>query len=248
MKKFTLTIMMIITMLLAACGNDDNNAEKKEGDQQQENAGEQQEGAPEQQEQATPEFEDDEFLDEKEPVVSVNGEEVQGDAYNRAYPLVKSVMFQSGQDVEDTEALQDETIQFLVEQELIMQEATEAGVEVTDEEVQTELDAMKEAGEEQFQTTLDQLHLSEEQYAEQLEFDLATAKYMENEFDMEVTDEEVEEMYDQMAEQAGDQEIGELNDETRAQLEGMIVQNKQREQYAEKVNELKESAEIEELI
>ncbi|GGP14953.1 SurA N-terminal domain-containing protein [Oceanobacillus neutriphilus] len=242
MKKLTLTIMMIITMLLAACGNDDNNTEKQEeGDQQQE-------GAPEQQEQATPEFEDDEFLDEEEPVVSVNGEEVQGAAYNRAYPLVKSVMFQSGQDVEDTEALQDETIKFLVEQELIMQEANEAGVEVTDDEVQAELDAMKEADEEQFQTTLDQLHLSEEQYAEQLKFDLATGKYMEEEFDVEVTDEEVEEMYDQMAEQSGDQEAGELNDETRAQLEGMIAQNKQREQYADKVNELRESAEIEELI
>ncbi|MCT1902778.1 SurA N-terminal domain-containing protein [Oceanobacillus sojae] len=242
MKKLSLTIMMIITMLLAACGNDDNNTEQKEeGDQQQE-------GTPEQQEQATPEFEDDEFLDEEEPVVSVNGEEVQGSAYNRAYPLVKSVMFQSGQDVEDTEALQDETIKFLVEQELIMQEANEAGVEVTDEEVQEELDAMKETDEEQFQTTLDQLHLSEEQYAEQLKFDLATGKYMEEEFDVEVTDEEVEEMYDQMAEQSGDQEAGELNDETRAQLEGMIAQNKQREQYAEKVNELRESAEIEELI
>lgn len=240
MKKLTLTMMMIITMLLAACGNDDNNTEQ-EGSSQQE-------GAAGQQEQATPEFEDDEFVDAEEPVAVVNGEEVQGSDYNRAYSLVKSIMFQSGQDVEDTEALQQETINFLVEQELIMQEANEAGVEVADEEVQAELDSIKETDEEQFQTMLEQLHLSEEQYAEQLKFDLATAQYMDEEFDVEVTDEEVEELYNQMAEQSGDQEIGELNEETRAQFEEMIVQNKQQEQYAEKVNELRESAEIEELI
>ena len=233
MKKLTLLIVMMITMFLAACGNDDDK------DNKQEEAAK----APE-----PLEFSDEEFKDEEEPVVVVNGEEVQGNAYNTAYSLVKSIMHQSGQDTKDTEALQQETINFLVEQELITQEAAEAGGKVDDKEVEEELNAVKETnGEEQFASTLKELNLTEEQFKQQLKYNITTVQYMEEAFETEVTDEEVQEMYDGLKEQAGDQEIQKL-DEIRDQVENMIVQQKQQEQYAEKVKELKESAEIEELV
>ncbi|GIO24548.1 SurA N-terminal domain-containing protein [Oceanobacillus sp. J11TS1] len=239
MKKLTLLIVMMITMFLAACGNDDkDNNEQEEGSQQEEAA-----QAPE-----PLEFSDKEFKDEDETVVVVNGEEIQGNAYNTAYSVVKSIMHQSGQDTKDTEALQQETINFLVEQELITKEAAEAGVKVDDNEVEKELNAVKETnGEEQFAKTLEDIHLTEEQFKQQLKYNITTVQYMEEAFETEVTDEEVQEMYDGLKEQAGDQEIQEL-DEIRDQIENMIVQQKQQEQYAAKVNELKESAEIEELV
>lgn len=226
-------------MFLAACGNDDkDNNEQEEGSQQEEAA-----QAPE-----PLEFSDKEFKDEDETVVVVNGEEIQGNAYNTAYSVVKSIMHQSGQDTKDTEALQQETINFLVEQELITKEAAEAGVKVDDNEVEKELNAVKETnGEEQFAKTLEDIHLTEEQFKQQLKYNITTVQYMEEAFETEVTDEEVQEMYDGLKEQAGDQEIQEL-DEIRDQIENMIVQQKQQEQYAAKVNELKESAEIEELV
>lgn len=247
MKKLSLTILMIITMLLAACGNDDNEGEQEgaEQGQEQQEQGEEQ-AAP--QEPDPVEFSDDEFLDKEEPVVVVNGEEVNGAAYNAAYSLVKSMSAQYGQDVSDLEAVQDQTIDYLVEQELIMQEAEDAGIEVSDEEVQEEVDAAKESGgEEGFQQSLEQLNLTEEQFAQQLRFDLATQQYMEEEVDTEVTDEEVQEMYDRLSAQMGDQEMQDL-DEIRDDVEQMVIQNKQQEAYTNKVDELKESAEIEEQI
>jgi len=94
---------------------------------------------------------------------------------------------------------------------------------------------------------LEQLNLTEEQFAQQLRFDLATQQYMEEEVDTEVTDEEVQEMYDQLSAQMGDQEMQDL-DEIRDDVEQMVIQNKQQEAYTNKVDELKESAEIEEQI
>ncbi|WP_080875420.1 SurA N-terminal domain-containing protein [Oceanobacillus timonensis] len=252
MKKLSLSILMIITMLLAACGSDDSENEQGEGDQGQEEAGQQQEGEGEgegdQQQPQQPEpveFSDDEFVEEDTPVVVVNGEELQGTDYNTAYSLVKTMMNQSGQDVSDQEALQDETINFLVEQELIMQEANDEGVEVTDEEVQEQMDTMKANGEDQFQASLDELNLSEDQFEQQLKYNLATTKYMDEAFDVDVTDEEVEEMYEQLQSQMGDQDMQDL-DEIRGQIEEMVAQNKQQEAYADKVDELTESADVEE--
>ncbi|MFD1415240.1 SurA N-terminal domain-containing protein [Oceanobacillus jeddahense] len=245
MKKLTLSIFMIITMLFAACSNDDNENENGEGEeqaQQQEDAAQQQPQEPE-----PVEFSDDEFVDSDEGVVVVNGEELQGDDYNTAYSLVKSMMHQAGQDVSDLEALQDETINFLVEQELVMQEANDEGVEVTDEEVQEEIDTLKANGEEQYQASLEQLNLNEEQFEQQLRYNLATVHYMEEAFDTEATDEEVEEMYDELSAQMGDQQMQDL-DEMRDQLEQMVEQNKQQEAYADKVDELRESADVEELL
>ncbi|WP_152656111.1 SurA N-terminal domain-containing protein [Oceanobacillus sp. CFH 90083] len=233
MKKLSLTILMILTMLLAACGNDDNGQE---------------EAAQQPQEPEPVEFSEDEFVDSDTSVVVVNGEELQGNDYNTAYSLVKSMMHQAGQDVTDLEALQDETISFLVEQELVMQEANDQGVEVTDEEVQEEMDALKEqGGEEQFQTSLEQLNLSEEQFAQQLRYNLATMHYMEKAFDIEVTEEEVQDMYDELSAQMEGQEMQDL-DEIRDQLEQMVEQNKQQEAYADKIDELRKSAEVEELL
>lgn len=244
MKKLTFLIIMMITMFLAACGNDDSDKEQEGAEQEAT-----EEGAAPGQEAAEPvEFSDDEFKDEEEPVLEVNGKEVQGNAYNTAYSIVKSSMHQSGQDTEDTEALQQQTIDFLTEQELMMQEAEDAGIEVDDKQVEEELNALKEQnGEDEFKKSLDELKLTEDQFKQQLKYNITTMQYMDEEFDTEVTDDEVQEMYDQLSEQAGDQEIQEL-DEIRDQLENMVLQNKQQQQYQEKVDELKDSAEIEELV
>lgn len=240
MKKLaTLLIIMAVTLFLAACGNDDDN-EKEEASQEQEQS--------QSEEQAPLEISEEELVDENEPVAVVNGEEVKGSAYNSAYSLVKSVMYQSGQDINDLDALKGQAMDFVVEQELVMQEADEAGINIEDEEVESEFNSYKESTEDgQFETMLEQLNIDEEQFKLQLKHDLTTLKYAEQEFDVEATEEEVQEMYDQLTEQAEDQEVQEL-DEIREQLEGMIVEDKRQQKYAERVDELKESAEIEELI
>ncbi|BAC12500.1 SurA N-terminal domain-containing protein [Oceanobacillus iheyensis] len=242
MKKWTLLIILSLTMFLVACSDDEEasneQANQDENQEQQDQQGQQQEPL---------EITDEEVVDKKESVVVVNGTEVNGTTYNAAYSLVKSMMHQSGQDTSDLEALKDQTVDFLVEQELMLQEANNAGIEVTDKELEEELKAYKEsANEGQFTTMLEQLNMTEENFKHQLRYDLTTMEYVEQEFEVEVTDKEVEELYNQMTEQSeGEaQELSEVEDQIRAQIE----QQKQQQQYAQKVEELKESAEIDKKI
>ncbi|MBT2652864.1 MULTISPECIES: SurA N-terminal domain-containing protein [Oceanobacillus] len=239
MKKWTLLIILSLTMFLVACSDDE--AESDE----QANQAENQEDQAQQQEPL--EISDEEVVNEGESVVVVNGSEVNGTTYNAAYSLVKSMMHQSGQDTSDLDALKDQTVDFLVEQELMLQEANNVGIEVTDEELEEELKAYKESADEgQFNTMLEQLNMTEENFKNQLRYDLTTMEYVEQEFEVEVTDKEVEELYNQMTEQSeGEaQELSEVEDQLRASIE----QQKQQQQYAQKVEELKESAEIDKKI
>ncbi|GLO64875.1 SurA N-terminal domain-containing protein [Oceanobacillus kimchii] len=239
MKKWTLLIILSLTMFLVACSDDE--AESDE----QANQAENQEDQAQQQEPL--EISDEEVVNEGESVVVVNGSEVNGTTYNAAYSLVKSMMHQSGQDTSDLDALKDQTVDFLVEQELMLQEANNVGIEVTDKELEEELKAYKESADEgQFNTMLEQLNMTEENFKNQLRYDLTTMEYVEQEFEVEVTDKEVEELYNQMTEQSeGEaQELSEVEDQLRASIE----QQKQQQQYAQKVEELKESAEIDKKI
>lgn len=239
MKKWMLLIILSLTMFLVACSDDE------EASDEQANQAENQEDQAQQQEPL--EISDEEVVDEGESVVVVNGSEVNGTTYNAAYSLVKSMMHQSEQDTSDLDALKDQTVDFLVEQELMLQEANNVGIEVTEEELEEELKAYKEsANEDQFNTMLEQLNMTEENFKNQLRYDLTTMEYVEQEFEVEVTDKEVEELYNQMTEQSeGEaQELSEVEDQIRASIE----QQKQQQQYAEKVEELKESAEIDKKI
>lgn len=239
MKKWTLLIILSLTMFLVACSDDEA------GSDEQANQAENQEDQAQQQEPL--EISAEEVVNEGESVVVVNGSEVNGTTYNAAYSLVKSMMHQSGQDTSDLDALKDQTVDFLVEQELMLQEANNVGIEVTDAELEEELKAYKESAEEgQFNTMLEQLNMTEENFKNQLRYDLTTMEYVEQEFEVEVTDKEVEELYNQMTEQSeGEaQELSEVEDQLRASIE----QQKQQQQYAQKVEELKESAEIDKKI
>ncbi|MBP2079332.1 SurA N-terminal domain-containing protein [Oceanobacillus polygoni] len=237
MKKLSvLSLAFVIIIMLAACGGNDEAEENEntEGDTSEQPA------------QQELEFADEEKLDEETPVVVVNGEEITGSDYNPIYTQVKSTMYQYGQDVSDLDMIKDQTVSILVEQALIQQDAESEGIEVTDEEVQEELDTIKEtSGEEQYATLLEQLQLSEDEFKEQLTGELVTRKYMDSEFEVEVTDEEVQEYYDQLKEQNG--EMGEL-EEVEGQIKDVLTNEKQSEQLRARIDELKEDAEVENVL
>ncbi|QGS67999.1 hypothetical protein CV093_02795 [Oceanobacillus sp. 143] len=92
---------------------------------------------------------------------------------------------------------------------------------------------------------LEQFQMNEEDFKDQLINDLITVQYMDNQFEIEVTDEEIQEYYDKLKEQ--NEEIEELA-EIKERIESAIYSQKQSEQLQVKVEELRKDAEVETLI
>lgn len=179
-------------------------------------------------------------------MVSVNGNEIKGDHYNSVYTRVKTMLYNYGQDVSDLDVIKEQTITLLIDEELIRQDAADKGIEVTEEKAQTELEAIKEeTGEEQYNNMLEQFQMNDEEFREQLINDLTTVQYMDEQFDIEVTDEEIKAYYDKLKEQ--NEKIGELS-EVEDRIESALYSQKQSEQLQVKVEELRKDAEVETLI
>ncbi|WP_196493844.1 SurA N-terminal domain-containing protein [Ornithinibacillus caprae] len=238
MKKLLLLIVAVgLAAVLVACGDDEGNEENAEAPEAPESS----DG-----EQAAQEFEvtEDEKVAEDEVVVTVNGKEVTGVKYNPVYAQTKMTMANYGMDMNDRELVKEQTINELVAQELLKQEAEQKGIDVTEDEVQGEIDAIEE---EELEAYLEQMQLTEDQLKEQLTLNLTVNKYMEQELTVEeVSDEELKETYDQLKEQNGEGigEFEELKDTLRQQL----MQQKQTELLQAKLEELQEQAEVETLI
>jgi major membrane immunogen (membrane-anchored lipoprotein) len=228
-KKGLVLLISCLLLFLVACGEDDKAEEKEKEETTQESL----------------EFSDEEIVGDTISVVSVDGQELKGKKYNQVYKQIKTIMYQDGQDVSNLDVIKERTLTALVEQELINQEASEKGIKVNEEEANKELKTIKEETGEQFPTILEQLNMNEEDFENQLLEDLTTKKYMEHEFDVKVTDKEVEEYYNQLKKQ--NEEIPKL-EEVKENIKLYLHSEKQSKQLKSRLTELKEKKEIKELI
>lgn len=235
MKKFlTLILTVGIAMMLAACGGDDAEENQQEDEELAEQANEELEVT------------EEEKVDDEDVVVNINDEDIKGKYYNVIYKQTKMQMHQFGEDASDLDAVKEHTLDELIAQELVMQDAEEQGIDVSDEEVQTELDDFKKENEEGLQDYLSEFELTEESFKDQILFSLVLNKYIQEEIEIdEVTEEETKEMYDGLKEQ--NEEIAgyeELKEDIKQSLENQ----KKQERLQAKIDELKQSADIEKLI
>src|SRR5699024_2039612 len=106
-----------------------------------------------------------------------------------------------------------------------------------------ELDTIKEENEEGLKSLLEQYQMSEDDFKDQLQFELTLNEYKEKNIDVEVTDEEIEEAYNDAKEE--NDEIPEL-DEIKDQLKGNILEQKTNEALQKKIDDVREKAEVEE--
>ncbi|MFD2044299.1 SurA N-terminal domain-containing protein [Ornithinibacillus salinisoli] len=237
MKKLIMLMLAVgLATFLVACGDDKDTEEETEGKDQKTD------------EQAGQEVDvtEDEKVAEDEVVATINGTEVTGDQYNPVYLQTKLNAANYGMDVSDQEALKEQTINELIAQELIKQEAEDKGVEVTDEEVQNELDVYKEENGDEFSAYLEQVQITEDEFKDQIGFTLMLNKYMEQELQVdEISDEEIKDTYDQLKEENEDIMSFE---EAKTVLKQNLTKQKQNELLQAKIDELKEQAEIETLI
>lgn len=227
MKKYIAGLsILLVAIFLVACGdNNDENASN---------------GAAQEVEQV--EISDDEKVPDDDVVAVINDEDVAGETYNVIYAQLKSFANQSGQDVDQKE-IQELTMDSLVDRIVLLQYAKDEGIEVSEKEAEDEIDTIKSENEDNYKNILDQFQMSEDGFKEQLRFELTLDKFKEKKIDEDVSDEEVQEAYDELAEE--NEDVPEL-DEVEDQLKASLLDQKTNEALQKKIDKVKEDAEIDE--
>lgn len=233
-NKLMIIMLLLFGILLVACGNEETDEANEETTDTTE------------QEQVI--VSDEEKVTDDTVVGTVNGKEINGATYNMIYSQVKTQLYESGADTEDLELVKEQTLQAIISQEVLMQDAVAKGIKVSDED----LDAyIKESigqfdSEEQFNEALENLDYTMESYREQARVQLQQEAYIEQEFvDVEISDEEIEAYYEQISSQAED--VPELN-QVREQIEAQLANSQLQEKLTERITQLKEEAEVEKAI
>lgn len=256
MKKHLkfLIVLLLGTMLLVACsedsedtdGNDESENTTDSNDTETEN-----DAADEGSETDVPNVEvsEEEKVAADEVVLVVNGEEVLGEAYNTSYIDTKSYLAQNGQDTSDLDMLKEQALTSLKSQTLLAQDAEAKGIEVTETDIDEAIEQTKSQFEtqEEFEAALEQLSYTEEKFRSVLRTQLLQQYYIEEEIgEIEVTDAEVEEYYELLQQQMGEE--APALEEVRPQVESQITQSKTQEAFLAEIEQLREEADIEERI
>ncbi|SDY28905.1 SurA N-terminal domain-containing protein [Tindallia californiensis] len=251
-KRSILLVTLLLTMFMVACGGA---GEDLENDEALEN-GEQAEAVQE----------------TGEPVAMVNGEAIDSGLFQRQLERSIAVNEQQGMVMEGEdgdamkEQLKEQLIEQLVQQEVIFQEATAQGVEVTEDDIKAELDMVKEQfeTEEQFLDALEVNQFTEDEFKEMLTVELTVDTFLDqNSTEVSVEESELREYYDlheqqyqaQMeAMEAEGQELSEEEmammelppyEEMKEQLREQLIMEKQQEEQMALINDLMEESEIE---
>jgi hypothetical protein len=224
-KKYKLVFAaLVVALLLVACGK----SEEKEPDADQETG-------------VDLEIKDEEKVPEDDVVAVVNGEDVFGKTYNLVYAQLKMFSGQFGEEV-DTDEIKEATMDSLIDRQILMQEASTKGIEVSKETADSEFATLKSENEENLTDLLEQFQMTEETFKEQLQFELTLTEYKDKEITVSVTDKEIEEYYEKAKE--GNDEIPEF-DEIKAELKDNIEQQKRDEALQQKIDEVRKKAKIE---
>lgn len=241
-----------LATILAACGGDDS-ADSKDSKDKEGNDKKTEEQAGQASSKPV-EITDEEKVKKDKVVTKINGEEITGKTYNTTYAQTKVMMQQYGQDVSDKKKLKEQTLNAIVQQELLKQDAEKNGIKVSDDEVQSQFEKAKSSNKEQFESVLKQYHLTEETYKDQLDFELTVQKYKKQQLeDTKVTDKEVQDYYDKLKEQQKNaskeqqQELPKLKD-IESQIKKQLKQRKETQKLQAKVQELQKQAEINHMI
>lgn len=192
-------------------------------------------------------------LPELPPVVAtVNGEEITDEDLETAeFQIAAS----QGVDASTLDAsvrtqLRQEALNALVSQALLRQAVADADIAVEAAEIDTQIETIRGQFEDEtaFQAALEAEGLTLQGLREQVETELAAQAYLEQELSLAAvtaTEEEVQEAYAQLTAGATDAPAFE---EVRAQVEGLVIQQKQQELVAQYVAELRADAEVETMI
>lgn len=259
-KKLLTSVALAGSLLaLAGCGETvDPGAQDQPDDAQDLKGGEQgqPEGGPEGGEEQ-PEMPEPDVEDVPDVVAEVNGEEITGEEFITNYEAQFSQMaMMSGGDL-DQDELKEQTLENMVGVELIVQDAQAQGLEASEEEIDSQLEETAEASgmssSDELLEAVEEQGFPEEEIREDMETQILMEQVIDNLEVEEPTEEELEELYEEMAAQQPPLEEGPEGEEMetppfeemRPQLEEQAAAEKENEAVMAHIDDLREDADVE---
>ncbi|WP_406621276.1 SurA N-terminal domain-containing protein [Bacillus atrophaeus] len=243
----------VMAVALTACGsNDEGKKEANAADQTKSAQTEQQQDQAKQMEAMQKKLEKQK-TDDKKTVAVVNNEKLTGSDYNSVLTSAQTQYQQSGQDPTSKDAakqIKKQTINSLVGQTLLLQEANKKGYKASDKEVDKQLAESKKQykSDKEFNAALKKAGLNTTKLKSELADNIKYEKYVEKEVPKDkVTDKEVKDYYDQYAAKQGSSEGQKLPklSEVKTQIKQQLEQQKQQEKLVKQVEKLKKNAKVE---
>ncbi|MEX2598461.1 MAG: SurA N-terminal domain-containing protein, partial [Dehalococcoidia bacterium] len=183
-------------------------------------------------------------------VAVVNDEEISQAEFNSRIEQMRTAYESQGMELDDATLgqIEEQTLETMIDETLLTQEATEAGLTPSDDEVDEAMEAQTAQfpDEESLNEALEGAGLDEEGLRDLIAQQLSIQRYIEAQMEdaggAEVTDEEIEALYEQYSSQT--EEMPPLED-IRPQLEAELQQQQQGAAVQQIVDDLRESADIE---
>lgn len=254
LKRKLLTVLAIALMgimVFTACNGEEPDPENDEA------AAENGNGDMEQTAEAPEEVDMDDF-NEQDVFIRIDGEEILFEDFQEEFERSKNMVAeQYGVDLDSEEGaamlpqVQQQAIQSLISQEVMVQEAKDQGIEVTDEEVEQNIEELTQqlGGEEGLAEAMEAEGLDEESLQDFLWENLMVERLMSENLDLEnleVTEEEKEAYYAQLEESWEEQgQESTPYEEVKDQIEQQLQQQMQQEKQVEFLEELIASRDIE---
>lgn len=250
MKKMIVTLVTgLMAVVLVACGGNEKSSDEGDNKAKTEETAQQKEQQ-KQMEEMQKKLEEQQ-IDENKTVAIVNDEEILGSDYNNALASIQGQMQLMGQDPtskEATEQAKKQSIDSLVGQTLLLQEADKKSYKASQADINKQLDEIKKQfkTEKEFEAALKQSGMDMKTFETKIADEVKIKQYVEKEVPAgKITDEEIQQMYDQYAEQAksAGQEVPKLED-VKPQIEQSLYQQKQQEKLVQQIDKLKKNATI----
>lgn len=148
-------------------------------------------------------------------------------------------------DTEDQKQISEQALDSLIGQVLLIQAANNADINVSDQDVQAQIEIIKSqfGGDEGFQEALSFENITQADLEDQIRNELILMTYLEQEINtdsVEVSEEEVAQLYSELTE---GQEAPDIS-EVYAQVEQMLIQQKSQELLNQFLSELRADADI----
>ncbi|WP_322536177.1 SurA N-terminal domain-containing protein [Bacillus altitudinis] len=250
MKKVSYTLIAcLLSVGLAACSSNDakqdkqndsaNSKETTQADQK-----EQQKQMEEMQKKL-----DAQKIDDQKVVATVNKDKITGSEYNSALSTIQGQLQQSGQDPtskEGAKAVKKQTIDALVGQELILQDAEKKGYKASDKQVDKQLKEEKKQFKDnaQFEEALKKSGLTMDQLKSDIADSIKYSQYVDKEIkSASVSEKDVKAYYDQYAEQMKKQKAPDFKD-VKSQIKKQLESQEKQKEVQKEIDQLKKSAKI----
>lgn len=176
-------------------------------------------------------------------VVTINDEEVYGDTYNELYLQIKTRAVRAeNAEANDQGYLQEETLETIINNTLFIQLAESKGIVMDDSAMETDLKQLKKLDESGYRELIDKYNYTEEGIGNQIRLEKVRKEYIEQFVSVNVTDEEVQEFYDE-TKAATDEEIPDYDSAYKTLKETLEV-NKSLEDVAEQIEAFRNTSDI----